>query len=325
MKRIYMFATACVVIAVSTALFNLPAQAEFPEKPVTMIIGFPAGGGTDAQGRALAQGLQKVLGKPVTVVNKPGAASMVAAAQVAKSKPDGHTVWFGSAGTMVIANALGKTKLDFFKDFKLAGITGELVPSITVPDSSPFKTVQDVINAAKAKPGTLRWTHGGRASAFFAAGTGFAVANKLNMKDVPSTGRNMRGLIVAKQVDFGVTDAGDSLTPKWKGKLRVLGAITSDRAAVLDNKLPTLKELNIPFLAVRSPVGVLVPSAVPDSVVARIADAIKTVSDSASFQATLKKRRKKAAYFGPADGKALVTGLKMSVDKMLPKLKGSSS
>ncbi|MDE0537824.1 MAG: tripartite tricarboxylate transporter substrate binding protein [Rhodospirillales bacterium] len=324
MKRSQLLTSAAAALAATAVFATSPAQAEFPAKPVTMIIGFAAGGGTDAQGRALAQGLQKVFGKPVTVVNKPGAASMVAAAQVAKSKPDGHTVWFGSAGTMVLASALGKTKLDFFKDFKLAGITGELVPSVTVHHDSPFKSVQDVIKAAKAKPGTLRWTHGGRASAFFAAGTGFAAANKLDVKDVPSTGRNMRGLIVAKQVDYGVTDAGDSITPKWKGKLRVLGAIRDSRVGVLDDKLPTLGEMKIPFFAVRSPVGLLVPKAVPDDVVKKIADAIKQVSQSQSFQNELKKRRKAAVYFGPSDGTAMVTELKANVEKLLPRLKSGS-
>ncbi|MGI9351940.1 MAG: tripartite tricarboxylate transporter substrate binding protein [Rhizobiaceae bacterium] len=321
MNLVFRSLVVCIMVVGFTFTSKVPAYAEFPEKPVTMFIGFAAGGGTDAQGRALAQGLQKVLGKPVTVVNKPGASSMIAAAEVAKAKPDGHVVWFGSAGTMVLANLLGKTKVDFFKDFKLAGITGELVPSITVPHDSPFKSVQDVIDAAKAKPGTLRWTHGGKASAFFAAGVGFSVANKLDVKDVPSTGRNMRGLIVAKQVDYGITDAGDSITPKWKGKLRVLAAVRDNRVGVLDDKLQTLGELKIPFNAVRSPVGVLVPKGVPDDIVAKISTAIKTVSDSAQFQETLKKRRKAAVYLGPEEGTKVVSDLRDNIKEILPVLK----
>ena len=68
---------------------------------------------------------------------------LATAPEVATAKADGHVIWFGSAGTMVLANALGKTKLDFFKNFKLAGLTAQLAPSITVPHDSPFKTFEE--------------------------------------------------------------------------------------------------------------------------------------------------------------------------------------
>ncbi len=101
-----------ILSAALAAVFSFAAAsaalADYPEKPITMIIGFNAGGGTDLAGRALANEMADILGQPIAVVNQPGAASMIAAGNVAKARPDGYTLWFGSAGTFVTKEALGQ-------------------------------------------------------------------------------------------------------------------------------------------------------------------------------------------------------------------------
>ena len=102
---------------------------------------------------------------------------MIAADRVAKSRPDGYTVWFGSAGTLVTKEALGQAPTSYGEGLKLSGLTGTLVAALGVPIGSPFKSVQDIVDAAKAKPGKLRWSHNGIGAAFMAMGQGFISAN----------------------------------------------------------------------------------------------------------------------------------------------------
>ena len=146
-----------VAVLAPLLLFSMQdARAEYSEKPINMIIGFPAGGGTDLAGRVLAKELQEILGQPVVVVNRPGAASMIAADSVAKARPDGCTVWFGSAGTLVTREALGRSPVAFGDGLKMSGLTGHLVAALGVPVGSSFQSVQDIIDAANSSPGTLR-------------------------------------------------------------------------------------------------------------------------------------------------------------------------
>lgn len=294
-------------------------KADYPVKPVNLIIGFGAGGGTDLAGRSLAREMQGLLGKPVTVVNKPGAASMIAAKFVAGSKPDGYTLWFGSAGTLVLKKELGQTDVDFFEDFNLIGFSGQLVPSIAVPSSSPFQSVQDLIDAAQAKPGELRWAHGGRGSAFFAAGVGFNTANKLDVQDVPYSGaRHFSNAILSKQVDFGVLEAGFSL--RFPEKLRVLGVLHESRDVFLNDKLVTLKELGIDFVPINSPVGVMAPKDVPDDVVAKLADVVEKAAATDRFKKSMNDVRQVATFMGPDEGTAFVANMQQNVQKILPQL-----
>lgn len=297
------------------------AQAEYPEKPINMIIGFAAGGGTDLAGRALATELQEVLGQPVVVVNQPGAASMISAGNVAKSRPDGYTIWFGSAGTLVTKEALGQAPTTFGDGLKLSGLTGTLVAALGVPIGSPFNSVQDIIDAAKANPGQLRWSHNGIGAAFMAMGQGFVSANDLDVVGVPFQGAAaIRGALSGSQVDFGVLNAGDRLR-LGDDQFKVLAVIAASRDQVIDDELPTLKELGIEFIELPSPIGVMVPAGVPDDVNQRLADAIEEATARAAFKEGMNKIFIPVTPMGPQEGTAYIQTLKSNVESLLPKLR----
>lgn len=114
------------------------ALADYPEKPITMIIGFNAGGGTDLAGHALAAEKSDILGQPIAVVNKPGAASMIAAGDVANARADGYALWFGSGGTYVTKEALGQAPTPYGDGLEIIGLSGTLVAVLGVPIGSPF-------------------------------------------------------------------------------------------------------------------------------------------------------------------------------------------
>ena len=113
---------------------------------------------------------------------------MIAAGEVAEARPDGYTVWFGSAGTLVTKEALGQAPAEFGEGLKLAGLSGILVAAIGVPVDSPYNSVQEIIEDAKARPGEMRWSHNGIGAAFMAMGQGFVTANGLDVVGVPFQG-----------------------------------------------------------------------------------------------------------------------------------------
>lgn len=296
-------------------------STRFPEKPIKMFIGFAAGGSQDLAGRALAKELQKILGQPVPVVNQPGAASMVSASTVAGSRPDGYTVWFGSAGTLVLKSELDHTEVDFFEDFELLGLTGKVVPAIGVPIDSPFQSVQDIIDAARETPGDLRWAHNGRGAAFMAMGASFIEANDLDVVGVPFQGaKGMRLALFANQVDFGLVSEGDRLM-FGEEKMRVLASMRQSKERVVDLELPTLGELGIPFFKISSPIGLMAPKGMPEHVVTTLRDAVADAAAREDFQETMTRLYTPAQYMDASEGTAFVGQLRENVQQILPVLK----
>lgn len=299
-----------------------PALADYPVKPINLVIGFNAGGGTDLTGRAMAAELQSILGKPVVVVNKPGAASMIAAKFVADSRSDGYTLWYGSVGTMVLKQELGQSDVDVFTDFKQAGTVTRLVPAIAVPTDSPYQTLQDLIDDAKARPGELRWGHGGSGSAFMASGVGFVEANGLDVQAVPFSGSaKSRIAIIGGQVDFGIQNMNTRIN--FGKKMRVLGVLRQSKADLIDQEVPAAGEESIEYIAIDSTVGVLAPADVPDDVLATLAAAVEQATASESYQAAMDKLLFPVAFVPASEGPAQAETIQQNVRKILPQLNGN--
>lgn len=311
-------AAAAAVLSVAAAT---SALADYPEKPITMIIGFNAGGGTDLAGRALANEMSDILGQPIAVVNQPGAASMIAAGNVAKARADGYTLWFGSAGTYVTKEALGQAPAPYGEGLEIIGLSGTLVAALGVPKGSPFTSVEEIIAAAKANPGKLRWAHNGVGAAFMAMGQGFVTANDLEVVGVPFKGaKGLREALIADQVDFGVLNAGDRLR-LGEDKFTVLSVIAADRAQVIDDTLPTLTEQGIPFVEVPSPVGIFVPGGTPQDIKDALASAMEQATARDSFVEGMTKLFIPATYKNAADADAYVRELQENIKEILPKLR----
>ena len=166
MKRAIRLLAAVTAIAVTTGGGIHAAKAEFPDKPIKMLVGFGAGGGTDRYARNIANFLQDKLNTPFVVVNKPGAAGMVAAKEMKDADADGYTLLTAGPGNFITKSVTDGNDAKVFplKEFRALGGIGELVTSIMVPVDSPYKSAKDLVDFAKANPGELRWSHSGRAS-----------------------------------------------------------------------------------------------------------------------------------------------------------------
>lgn len=149
--------------------------ADFPERPVTLVVGFSAGGGTDTYARTLAGLIHESLGVPMVVVNKPGAAGMIAANFVQEQPADGYTLYMASAGSFLVKHMYdpGNAPVDPLSDMKPIGGLGASIPGLFVPTDSAFESAADLVAHARKNPGALRWSHPGRGSLFQLTGVAF--------------------------------------------------------------------------------------------------------------------------------------------------------
>jgi tripartite-type tricarboxylate transporter receptor subunit TctC len=279
-----MIGSLLLVAAVTVAA---PGHAQtFPSKPVTMIIPFPAGGRTDVIGRIFAQSLQEALGKPVAVINKPGASSVLGSNEVSEAAPDGYTVGFFSTA-VVTAQYTVPTPLSL-KSFDLVAIVNADPAALAVAENSPWKSLTDLVADAKSKPGMLRLGMiPGASSQIFASG--FTRAAGLDIVSVPFKGDTDGAIALAGRnidVHFAVPVSYKSLVESKK--VRIL-AVASDTPSPVYGNLPTFKDNGVD-LTVGAFHGIFVPLGTPPAVKQKLADGLKTAAESPE----LKRRMEEA-------------------------------
>jgi tripartite-type tricarboxylate transporter receptor subunit TctC len=254
----------------------------YPVKPVTMIIPFPAGGRTDVIGRIFAQSLQDALGKPIPVINKPGASSVLGSNEVSEAIPDGYTIGFFSTAA-VTAQYTVPTPLSL-KSFELVAIVNADPAALAVAESAPWKSLRDLVADAKNKPGALRLGMiPGASSQIFAAG--FMRAAGVDLISVPFKGDTDGAIALAGRnidVHFAVPVSYKSLVESRK--VRIL-AVASDAPSPIYGSLPTFKDSGID-LTIGAFHGIFVPVGTPSAVRQKLADALKIAVE----QPELRKR-----------------------------------
>ena len=245
------------------------AQA-WPNRPITLIVPFPAGGTTDVLARALADRLTPALGQTVIVESKPGAGATVGADYVAKAKPDGYTLLVGAVHHTIASSVYRKLPYDFQKD--LAPITTiAMVPNVLVVNAStPAKNVAELVAMLKAKPGQFNYGSNGNGTAQHLIGTQFQAMTGTDIVHIPYKGS---GPLATDLLGGQVTMSFDTVTPVLPhikaGKLRALAVTTARRSAALPD-VPTLDEAGLKGFAIGTWFGVLAPAATPKEIVARL-------------------------------------------------------
>lgn len=288
------FLMACWSIAI-TPLMILPVFADdYPIKPITAIVGFGAGGGTDNYARAVTSVAKEILGQPIQVVNKPGRAQVVAMKQMQKAKPDGYTIQFASAGSAIMSTKLKPAGVEFLRDFEMVAQVGQINMAVVVNNEGPLKSAKDIIAAAKANPGKLRWAHTGRGSANHIAGLSWILANGIKAQDVPfKGGAKARAAILGQQTDFAVF--GVQLTNKFKDKLAPVGMLQGVRDG-FRKEIPTMKEQTIAYVPVYTPLVISVPKGTPKSVIAKLNNGLKKMIEHPKVVEALTKRGSAIIY-----------------------------
>jgi tripartite-type tricarboxylate transporter receptor subunit TctC len=270
------------LLGISILLGSLGSNGwAYPDKPIKFIIGYEAGSSSDHASRAIAPILEKDLGQPIMIVNKPGAASSMAMREVHASKPDGYTVG--------VSSSINVLKIQKLMDvdhhgFDVIGVPSVTWPIIGVPSSSRWRSLKDCLADARANPGKYRLSTTAKGAAFWIAARYFENTAKVQFKIISNPGG--AGFVATQlggvHVELGVASVTPLRSQMDAGLIRILGIMGSSRLAAPHDKFPTLKEEGVDCIF-----GVwqayVAPKGLPEEVYKRLVEAFRRAASSPEY------------------------------------------
>ncbi|WP_230970821.1 tripartite tricarboxylate transporter substrate binding protein [Nitrogeniibacter aestuarii] len=273
------------VIAATAFGATMPsAQAAFPDKPIRIVVPFSPGGGTDLVARTLGAEMSKDLGQPVVIENKPGASTIIGTDTVAKADPDGYTLVVSTIAHAVNPSLMAKLPYNTDTDFAPVMLIARSPNVLVVHPDSPYKSVEDILKAAKADPGRLTYASQGNGTSAHLAGELFKYLGQVDIIHVPYKGAGPALTdLLGGQVDmmFGTAAAVGGFVES--GKLRALAVTTAERSPALPD-LPTIAEAGLPGYVADSWYGIYAPAGTPPEVIAKLNAAAKKAAESEAFR-----------------------------------------
>lgn len=259
----------------------LPAMAAFPSEPIRLIVPFAPGGGTDLIARIVGAGMSKDLGEPVVVENKPGAGTMIGEDFVAKSKPDGYTIVISTFAHAVNPTLQPSLPFGSNKAFSPIMLLARGPNVLVVRANSPYKTIADLVAAAKAHPNKITYASQGIGTSAHLAGALFGDLSKVKLVHVPYRGAGPAlADLMGGQVDMMFATISAAVPLVQGGKLRALGVTTTTPSPAFPGVAPIAA--SVPGYAVESWYGLYAPAGTPADVINRLnAAARKAVQDPA--------------------------------------------
>jgi tripartite-type tricarboxylate transporter receptor subunit TctC len=271
--------TFCALLAV---VLSCAAHAQaWPTKPVRIVVAYPPGGGIDVMGRQIAERLTNAWGQPVVVENKPGANTIVAADSVAKSPPDGYTVLMTTDATFSINPHLyARLPFDTQRDFAPVTMLVLLQQLLVAHPAVPFNDLKGLIEAAKAKPGSINYASYGSGSQPHLAGEMLKNKAGIDLVHVPYKGISLAvPAVMAGEVQLTFAGIATSSAPLKAGRIKAL-AIGGAQRSPLFPEVPTFTELGYPEVETHAWFGLFLPAGSPREAIARIhRDTAKVLAD----------------------------------------------
>ena len=307
-----------IFIAGFSLVFGLPsAQAEFPEKEITILVGWAAGGGTDLITRVLADLMEKDLGKPVVVVNRPGGGGLVSFNQLANAKPDGYTL--GNITTSVTLQKHSASSYVDWREFAFIAIYNYDPSSFTVKIDSPWKTLKEAMDYAKANPGKMRISNSGPGAIWHVAAAMLGAKVGAKFTHVPYGGGNPAAVAAAGGHVEATSVSPAEVGPLVRGgKLRIL-AIASEKRDPLFPDVPTFKEagVDLVFGTLRC---IAAPKNTPKEVISKLENSLKKAVNNPKFKDFMDKNGFGQAFLGPAEVEAVMARDEKDFEKVVPGL-----
>ncbi len=292
---------ACAAVALGLAATGTAhAQADFPNRPITLIVSAAPGGTTDIAARLIAQPLGAALGQSVVVENKPGASGGIAAQAVARAKPDGYTLLLQYSGFQVITPHVTPTSgWDPIKDFAPVANVLSAPQVVVVRPDLPIKSLKELVAYAKANPGKLNYASSGNGSLQQVATELLNQMAGTQITHIPykGTGPALNDLL-GGAVDMTITTPPPLLGQIAAGKLRALAVTGSTRLASLPD-VPTAAEAGYPDLIVSSWFAMYAPKDTPAPVVEKIAGEIQKIMQTDAFRKKAAEQGAEAEFMGP--------------------------
>ena len=274
-----------------TLAFAAPARAaDYPVRPIKLVVPYAPGGPTDVLGRMVADYLGRDLKQTTIVENKPGAQGAIGAEAVARADPDGYTL-FVTAGSIIVLNPMLYKKLSYdpSKDFRMLALVTDLPVIMEVHPSVPAKTVAEFVAYAKQNPGKLNFGSAGTGGTIHLAGEMFKQMAGIEMTHVPYKGAGPALTdLLSGNIQVMFDSVSTALPPVKSGLLRPLGISSAQRSPDLPD-VPTIAESGYPDYTVSVWYGIAAPSRVPDDVAQKISASLDRALNDDVFRASLEK------------------------------------
>jgi tripartite-type tricarboxylate transporter receptor subunit TctC len=271
-----------VVSIILLGSFQWAAAQSYPSRPIRMVVAFPPGGSTDLSARALGERLAAALGQPVLVENKPGASGNIGAESVAKSAPDGYTLFMAATSFATAPAFFPKLSWDPLKDFAPISLVATVPIIVVVHPSLPARTPAELIAHSRANPGKLNLASPGAATLTRLSGEMFKQAAGIDWVTVHyKGGQPAVHDLLAGNAHVMFANISDVIGQVKTGRLRALAVTTAKRSAVVP-ELPTLAEGALPGFAVATWQAVLAPAGTPRDIVQRLnAEIVRAMAEPA--------------------------------------------
>jgi tripartite-type tricarboxylate transporter receptor subunit TctC len=251
--------------AVSLACSGALAQGAYPSAPVRILVPFPPGGAVDIIARTLGDELSRQWGQSIIIENRPGAGGVIATQALVKAPPDGYTLILVAAGHALNPHFYARMPYGF-DDFTPISLIGSSPNILLVAATSPFKTLADLLGAARAKPGELSYGHAGNGTSPHLAGELLKALTKVDIAAVPyKGGAPSLGDLMGGHIPMTFNNIPESIAQIRAGTVRPLGVTTATRSGVLPD-VPTIAEGGVPGYDTGVWWAVLAPAGLPDSI-----------------------------------------------------------
>ncbi len=283
------------------------AQANYPSKPINFVVPYGAGGGADSRSRQIAQKMSVILKQPIIVDNKPGAGGNIGTEFISRAAPDGYTIGMGNFAPMAVNKTLfGNLRYDPETDITPIVLIEKGPLVLVVNPNSPYKTLQDIINAAKAKPGTLTFSSGGIGGSHQLSAEIFKQSAGIDMIHVPyKSGSAGLTDLMAGNVTMMFDQMYSALPSIKADKLRPI-AITSKKRSPLLPNVPSFTELGYPKVEVLNWQGLIAPKGTPKEIIDKLNAAANEALKDPQLRELMLSQGNEIGGGTPADFAALI-------------------
>jgi tripartite-type tricarboxylate transporter receptor subunit TctC len=291
---------AMAIVASVTTTSAFAADAAYPDHPITLILAYPPGGGVDFVGRQLARQLESTLGQPVVVENRPGAGSLIGTNAVTRAKPDGYTLLLADPALVINSKLMASVPYVLDRDLTPVSTVTKSPLALSVPVTSPIKTLQDLIDAGKNTKKSLNFASAGIGSTPHMAGELLKLRTSGDLTHIPYKGSGLAMTdLVSGQVDFAFATLPASAPFLTQGRLRGL-AVTSKEPNSFLPDLPTVNA-TLPGFEVYFWTALFAPANTPPAVVAKLNAAVRDALQSDAMKTGLEKAGETATYMSQED------------------------
>lgn len=301
--------TAALIAVTCIACSSADAQGTYPTKPIRMIVPFPPGGGTDILSRFVANKLSESAGWQIVVDNRPGAGGNIGLDAAAKAVPDGYTMVMGQTSNLTINPSLyKKLPYDSLRDFTPVSIVASSPIAIMVSSKSPYRTLGDLVAAAKAKPGEITYASTGNGTVGHLTGELIQRGAGVKLIHVPYKGAAQAFPdLLGGRIVFFLASLETAIPQMKAGTIRTVAVSSAQRVATFPD-IPTVAESGLRGFETASWYGILVPKGTPQPIVNRLSDAIVKVLDLPDVKERMAATGGGAVKTGPAAFDAQIKG-----------------